>query len=82
MISVIFRRANGLNPIILKVNNEDKISDIIDRYSAISGDNAVSKKFIFNAKLLPQDLTVEQAGLYLNANIFVVESKKGNPSAI
>ena len=43
MISVIFRRANGLNPIILKVNNEDKISDIIDRYSAISGDNAVSK---------------------------------------
>ena len=81
MFVVIFRRANG-NPIILEVNNEDKISDIIDRYSAISGDNAVSKKFIFNAKLLPQDLTVEEAGLYLNANIFVVESKKGNPSAI
>ena len=54
----------------------EKISDIINRYRIISKDDKVShEKFIFNAKPLNPGLTVAEAGLIENSNIFVVETK-------
>ena len=40
-----------------------------------TGDYDQEKKFIFNAKLLNQDLSVAEAGLHNNSNIFVVATK-------
>ena len=53
----------------------EKVSDIIHRYRAKSLDNDPTKKFIFNAKALDPSLIAAEAGLYNNANIFVVSTK-------
>ena len=54
---------------------DEKVSDIIQRYRDKSGDNEPTKKFIFNAKALNPYLTVAEAGLANNFNIFVVSTK-------
>jgi len=54
---------------------EEKVSEIIQRYRSKTGDNDKTKRFIFNAKLLNQDLSVAEAGLQNNSNIFVVTTK-------
>ena len=79
-ICVIFR-ASGANqgeksaPIMVQCLPNDKVSDVIERYRTKSQDRDPSKKFIFNAKNLNLDLTVQQAGFTNNANIFVVTTK-------
>jgi len=55
--------------------SDEKVSDVIQRYRSKSGDNDPTKKFIFNAKALNCDLTVAEAGLTHNCNIFVVATK-------
>ena len=80
-ISVIFR-ASGANaggeksaPIMVQCMPNDKVSDVIERYRTKSLDKDPTKKFIFNAKNLSPTLTVSEAGITNNANIFVVATK-------
>ena len=54
---------------------EEKVSDVIQRYRDKTGDDDTTKKFIFNARLLNHDLSVAEAGLHNNSNIFVVVTK-------
>ena len=54
---------------------DDKVQSVIDKYRNKAGDHDPSKKFIFNAKNLSPSLTVAEAGIANNANIFVVTTK-------
>ena len=48
---------------------------LCQRYRTKSSDTDTSKKFIFNAKQLNPALSVAEAGLTDNANIFVVTTR-------
>ena len=50
----------------------NSISDIINEYRKYSLDNFPEERFIFKNKILPQSLTVAEAGLANDSNIFVV----------
>ena len=50
----------------------NSISDIINEYRKYSLDNEPEERFIFKNKILPQSLTVAEAGLANDSNIFVV----------
>ena len=54
---------------------DEKVSEIIQRYRFIANDHELTRKFIFNAKPLNYNLTLAEAGLSNNANIFVVSTK-------
>ena len=54
---------------------KEKVSEIIEKYRNKSGDHDPHKKFIFNAKPLNHSLTLAQAGIINNANIFVIKTK-------
>ena len=77
--TVIFRASwpdgEVVAPIYIKFKPDDKVSKIIEEYRRQSGDNDLSKKFIFNAKNLQPYLTADETGLLDNANIFVVSTK-------
>ena len=73
-MEVYFRRS-GESPIMIKCTTDMKVSEIIQRYRDKSNDFDINKKFIFNAKLLCSDLTVAEAGIYNNSNIFVAKTK-------
>lgn len=55
--------------------NDEKVSEIIKRYRILTGDIDESKNFIFNGKNLNPMLTVGEAGINHNGNIFVVQTK-------
>ena len=58
---VIFRKSGEGQqgpPIMIQCMDNDKISDVIQRYRTKSSDNDNSKKFIFNAKQLNPGLSV------------------------
>ena len=81
-INIIFRQS-GVNiyknaPIMVSANPEEKVSEIIKKYRMKSGDQDLTEKYIFNAKDLNQDLTVSEAGITNNANIFVAKMVKTN----
>ena len=63
------------NKIVVQCTPDEKISEIILKYRSKSNDRDDTKKFIFNAKQLNQDLTAAEAGIFNNANIFVVATK-------
>ena len=79
-MSIIFR-ASGAGgeqnrpPITIQCLGDEKVADIIKKYRIKADDKDESKKFIFNAKALNVTLTVAEAGLTNNANIFVVTTK-------
>jgi len=79
-INVIFRHSGekveeNPHPKMVQCLIDEKVSDIVQRYRAKSCDYDPTKIFIFNAKLLNQDLTVVEAGLTNNCNIFVKSTK-------
>ena len=76
-ISVIFRQGEDPNsPIrIYGCYPDQKVSSIIEKYRIKSGDFDIDKKFIYNAKALKSYLSLAEAGIYNNANIFVVKVK-------
>ena len=51
---------------------EEKIRNIIDKCENKSGDYSTYKRFIFNSKDLPQELTVNESGNSNNSNIFII----------
>ena len=78
-ISLIFRSLRQYTflkcPVMIQCLPNERVSDVIQRYIAKSGDNDPTKKFIYNSKALNQNLTVAEAGLTNNGNIFVVSTK-------
>ena len=68
---IIFRVGNSKSFYILKCTEDNKVSDIIEKYRNKSGDKE-SRLFIFKKKILNPDLTASEAGISNNANIFVV----------
>ena len=78
-INVVFRvsgkQANGMPPLNIQCKESDMVSVLIQRYRNKTGDNDTTKKFIYNAKNLEKNITVKQAGISNNANIFVVSTQ-------
>ena len=76
--TVYFRESDGngiKNTIMVKVKEDEKISDIILKYREKSSNHDDNLKFIFNAKNLHNSLTAAEVGLMNNANIFVVKTR-------
>ena len=77
--NIIFRRAGhdkeSGKPLLVKVNEDEKVSEIIQRYREKYSDFEQNLKFIFNAKELNTFLSVAENGLSENSNIFVVKKK-------
>ena len=73
-ITVVFRTSNNINdyPLKIQCTKNEKVSDLIERYRTKAIDHDTTKRFIFNAKELNKDLTIEEAGLSEGSNIFVV----------
>ena len=74
-ININFRAGAAGNGIEIQCTLDEKVSDVIQRYRSKTGDRDTTKKFIFNAKMLNQDLTLAEAGLTNGANVFVVATK-------
>ena len=85
-IRVIFRLSGEIGPaaqpVYIDCFPNDIISSIIEKYKNKSNINEDDYKFfyIFNAKNLNQNLTVSEAGITNNSNIFVVRSKNKKDS--
>ena len=77
--SVIFRASGATGqasaPIMVQCMPNDRVADVIEKYRNKANDRDDTKKFIFNAKNLAPSLTVAEAGITNNANIFVVATK-------
>ena len=73
-IKVIFRQANGRFASNVYCLPDEKIANVIDKYRNRSGDFAPHRRFIFNSKDLPQELTVSEVGITNNSNIFIVNT--------
>ena len=77
--NIIFRRTGhdkkSGKPLLVKVNEDEKVSEIIQRYREKYSDFEQNLKFIFNAKELNTFLSVTEHGLSENSNIFVVKKK-------
>ena len=76
-ITVIFRdgRMGEQNPIMIPCSIHDKVSDIIEKYKNMAKNSTETQKFIYNAQALNPNLTLAEAKLVNNANIFVVETE-------
>ena len=75
IIFVIFRATDIIAPVTVQCNPEEKVSDIIGKYRNKVNDYDDSKKFIFNARNLNPSLSLVEAGIKNNSNIFVCRSK-------
>ncbi len=74
-IKVTFRTSGfGLpsNPLEIECEKNEKIKDVIKRYREISGVKEENVKFIFNARSLKLESTLEEAGIHDKSTIFVV----------
>ena len=69
-INIKFRSSHEFY--VIQIDLDDKVSKLIEKYNLKANDNDMSKKFIFNSKVLNDSLTIREAGLYNQANIFVV----------
>ena len=72
--NVIFRKEGVITR--FKCKSDEKVSNIIDRYREKSLDDDNKIKFFFNAKELNKNLTLSEAGITNNSNIFVITLKK------
>ena len=75
IIYVIFRASDIIAPVTVQCNPEEKVSDIIEKYRNKVNDYDDSKKFIFNSKNLNPSLSLVEAGIKNNSNIFVCRIK-------
>ena len=76
-IGVFFRYfpEDNHGPIKIPFYPGEKVSDIIERYRARTSNRSKYLKFIFNAKNLNPNLTLDEAGITEDSNIFVVPIK-------
>jgi hypothetical protein len=59
----------------IKCEDSNLLSNVIKKYRQEANDYDEDIKFIFNAREINPNLTVGEAGLYNNSNIFVVKPK-------
>ena len=72
-IKVNFRNSSQYSSALeIQCNQEEKVSELIQKYRIKSGNYAQNIKFIYNAKNLNPDLTLAEAGVINGANVFVV----------
>lgn len=72
-IKVNFRNSGQYsNTLEIQCNQEEKVSELIQKYRIKSGNYAQNIKFVCNAKTLNPDLTLAEAGVINGANVFVV----------
>ena len=72
-LSVFFRSGNkNEQTVCVQGMPDEKVSEIIKKYRKKSGDNDLSRKFIYNGRALHPCLTMAEAGLINGVNIFVV----------
>ena len=77
-LNIIFkvRRAqNSDDQFSIQIRADEKVSTLIQRYRAKSGDFVQQKKFIFNAKSLNPTLTCAEAGLTNNSIVQVLDTR-------
>ena len=79
-ITVIFwtgKHDKDGNPISQRIQCilDEKVSKVIERYRMQANDVETNKNFIFNAHLLNPTLTVAEAGLSDNSNIFAISTE-------
>ena len=77
-INVTFRPSSDEEknlPITIQCNINGSVSDLIEKYRAISGDKDTSRKFIYDARVLNPSLTLKEEGILNNSNVFVVVTK-------
>ena len=75
-ISVIFRPSGfEYNPVEIQCRDDDKISTLIEKFIIKTNFDVDEVKFMFLAKELNGNLTVQEAGIYNHSNIFVVSIK-------
>ena len=78
-INVVFRASGqggqGKPPLMIQCMPNEQVSDVIKKYRLKSGDKDTTKKFIYNAKNLNQNISVGEAGITNNGNIFVVTTQ-------
>ena len=74
-INVHFRIEGRKDEIVIQCLPDERVSELIKRYRTKTGDDDITKKFIFNAKALNESLSVAEAGLANNVNVFVVRTK-------
>ena len=72
LIHVFFMSEGNHMPIMIECTADMKVSKIIKRYRNKAGDYDKSIKFVFNAKQLNPSLTLAEAGILDNSNIFAV----------
>ena len=71
-------QGRDIPPFIVKCTENEKVSDIVEKYRNLSGDKDKKKKFIFNAKALDLSKTVYDSGITNNSYIFVVSVRVPN----
>ena len=75
IFNVYFRKYGEIkdNPVVIQCTPDQKVSEIIRKYriATLSIDNPL-EKFMFNGKKLNSELTVAEAGITNNSNIFIV----------
>ena len=77
-IKVTFRTSGfGLpsNPLEIECEKNEKIKDVIKRYREISGVKEENLKFVFNARILKLESTLEESYISDKSTIFVVLPK-------
>ena len=77
-IKVIFRAGSNRiesKPITVECSPNEKVNDVIERYRNLSNDRDTTKKFIFNAFALNPSLTIAEAGMANDSNVFVLATK-------
>ena len=75
-IKVRAEKGENNNKVIeIQCTLDEKVSDLIEKYRAKTGNHEPTKKFIFNPKALNHDLTLAEAGISNNAYIFVGTTK-------
>ena len=72
-ILVIFRTGNRKDEMV-QCNINEKMSKVIERYRKKASDFSKTIKFIYNAKAINPSITVAEAGICHNGNIFVIET--------
>ena len=75
-LKVIFRM-NNVAPVMIQCQSDDKMYETINKFRTKVGLNNIEKyKFIFDAKNIKLNATVEENGITNDSNIFVVKTSQ------
>ena len=70
VINIFFKK--GALTTIINCKQNEKISDVINRYMMKSSDTSIYNRYIYNGKALNHSLTVGQSGITNNNYVYVM----------